>query len=72
MQKIEFDAKVENGKIEVPDELQDRVQGTVHVTVTVKKKREGKSYLRELIENPIDVPNFKPLTRDEIYDRTNR
>lgn len=69
--QIEFEAKVENGKIEVPNDFQINIEGTVYVTIATKKKREGKSYLRELIDNPIELPPFKPLTRDEIYDRNN-
>ena len=69
--QIEFDAMVENGKIEVPDNLRNEIQGVVHVTVSFKKKREGKSYLRDLIDNPIELPSFKPMKRGEIYDRSN-
>lgn len=71
MQRVEFDAKVENGIIEIPDEFQKELNGDVHVVVSVRKERQGKSYLREIIENPIDIPGFRPLTRDEIYDRKN-
>ena len=70
--QLEFRTEMKNGKLDVPVELQGEIDSEVRVIVQTRKARDGKkSYLRELIDNPIELPNFKPMTRDEIYDRDN-
>jgi hypothetical protein len=73
MSTVEFQVTVKNGVIEIPDHYQQEVEAMEVVEVIVKKaeKRTKKisGFLKELIENPIEVKDFKPLTRDEIYDR---
>ena len=73
MSTVEFQATVKNGVIEVPERYQQEVEAMEVVEVIVKKaekkKKKISGFLKELIENPIEVKDFKPLTRDEIYDR---
>ena len=73
MSTIEFQATVKNGVIEIPDQYQQEFEAMEVVEVFVKKaekqKKKISGFLKELIENPIEIKNFKPLTRDEIYDR---
>lgn len=73
MSTVEFQATVKNGVIEIPDQYQQEVEAMEVVEVFVKKaekqKKKVSGFLKELIENPIEVKDFKPLTRDEIYDR---
>ena len=71
MDRIDFDTKAdENGLIRIPDEY---VKGlakkeTIHVTITTS--RPERKTVKRMRENPFHVPDFKPLTRDEIYDRS--
>ena len=74
MSTIKFQATVKNGLIEIPDQYQQEVEAMEVIEVVVKKaEKQNKKisgFLKELIENPIEVKDFKPLTRDEIYDRS--
>lgn len=71
MQAIEFQTTLHNGTIEVPAGLREKLQGEVRVIILADDKTTDEPYdiLTELMKNPIDDPNFKPLTRDEIYER---
>lgn len=69
MQAIEFQTQVKNGSIEVPEELKDKLTGPVRVIVLTEDHVRKPSAIEELLANPIKVENFKPLTRDEIYER---
>lgn len=69
MQAIEFQTQVKNGNIEIPEELKGKLTGLVRVIVLREEKAERTSIIEQLWANPIKVENFKPLTRDEIYER---
>lgn len=73
MSTLEFQAIVRNGVIQIPDQYQQEIEAMEVVEVIVKKAEKQpkkiSGFLKELIENPIIVKDFKPLTRDEIYDR---
>lgn len=70
---IEFETEIENGKIAVPEQFRRQLKNKIKVTVSIKEsaKSDEEPYdiISELMENPINDPNFIPLTRDEIYDR---
>jgi len=76
MDRFEFDAKVEEGGhfIRVPDEYVQGLakEGKIHVTVSTEAdgKRPERETVKRMRENPIHAPGFKPLTREEIYDRS--
>jgi len=73
MSVVRFKATVENGSIIIPTEFRNRVKGKVEVSVRLENKsnaeEEPYDIISELIENPIQAPDFVPLKRDEIYDR---
>lgn len=72
MQAIEFQTFLGKDRIiKVPEDFSEKFNGgKVRVIVLAEEKPvEEKSYLRELIENPVSIPNFKPMPRDEIYER---
>lgn len=67
---IEFKATVNNGTIEIPEEHRDRLEGNVRVIVVAEEKQTPVANLiQELLEQPLQIPDFRPLTRDEIYSR---
>ncbi len=72
MSVVKFEATVENGSIIIPTEFRNRVKGKVEVSVRLENKsneEEPYDIISELMKNPLQVSNPKPLTRDEIYDR---
>lgn len=67
---VEFQAKIQNGLIQIPDEYkQELAEGDdIKVIVLVKKKSfPKKDIIDELTENPVQVNDV--LSREEIYSR---
>jgi hypothetical protein len=70
MHAYEFKAKPENGRIEIPAEYKDKIVGTVRVIVLSQEQRVGAADLIDrLLEHPLEIENFAPLTREEVYER---
>ncbi len=73
MSIVKFEATVDNGNIVIPQKFRGKIKGKVEVFISTKEvgdNSEETNFLREMIENSIHDPDFVPLTRDEIYDRT--
>jgi hypothetical protein len=70
---IEFQTKIKNGIIEIPESYQ--AQFTDHESVRVilipeaRSKQQPTNRLQALIENPLKIDSFTPLKREEIYER---
>lgn len=69
MYAVEFQAKVTNGSIQIPDEFKDKISGAVKVIVLTQEKSPAADMIDRLLENPIKFDTFIPLTREEIYER---
>lgn len=69
MQAIEFQTILKDGVIEVPEKYRENLRGLLRIIVLADAQEEPYDILTELINNPIQDPNFKPLTREEIYER---
>lgn len=70
MQAVEFQTEIEDGMIVVPEQYRSEIDGRqVRVIILAEEKAEPYDIISELINNPLQIPDFKPLTRDEIYDR---
>ncbi|PSB23766.1 hypothetical protein [Stenomitos frigidus] len=73
MVPVEFQAKVENGVIVVPEEYKQSLAeaNTVKVTVLkpVQKKTPRPDIMDELAQNPVSVPGIRSITRDEMHER---
>ena len=71
MTTVEFQAKVENGEIVIPDEYKQEIVGANTVKITVVKQSTKQTsrpdFIDELAKNPVKVDRF--LTRDESHDR---
>lgn len=67
---IKFKAKVNQGKIEIPDIYQDNLQMVEAVEViiydTLAERSSG--IIDRLLEHPIKIQDFVPLSREEIYE----
>ncbi|MEH2321246.1 hypothetical protein [Nostoc sp.] len=67
---IEFQAKIQNGLIQIPDEYKQELNegDDIKVIVLVNKKSfPKKDIIDELTDNPVQVNGV--LTREEIYSR---
>lgn len=78
MYAAEFEAKIENGQIHVPEQFTDRFRNGVRVILlavdsttdsTANSKEPQSSLIEQLLANPVNIPQFHPLKRDEIYAR---
>jgi nicotinate-nucleotide pyrophosphorylase len=69
MQAIEFQAKVKDGSITIPEQYRDSIKGNVRVILLAEDTTENLDMIEYLLANPLNVRNFKPFTRKEIYER---
>ncbi|MDD3827090.1 MAG: hypothetical protein PHY79_14080 [Anaerolineae bacterium] len=74
MYTIEFQTKIENGTIRIPEEhsVRLREQGiseAVRVILYVPGQEYDVDYVERLMSQPIRLDDFVPLRRSEIYDR---
>ncbi len=69
MRAIEFQARIENGTIRIPDEFKTKLTGPVRVIVMTEERSAAKSMIQTLLAEPLKIPDFTPLTREEIYGR---
>jgi hypothetical protein len=69
MNTVEFDAEVANGQIEIPAALRAEVLGPVPVVVFPQTPAPRENKIAEVLRNPLRVPVFQPLTRDEAHEQ---
>lgn len=83
MYAVEFETQITNGHIVVPEELLAELRGNVRVIVLLDdssvtkadldssqpERGEDEDFLTYRMRNPYVIPDFKPLTREEIYER---
>jgi hypothetical protein len=67
MPTIEFQTRIENGAILIPEEYRDRFLGSVRVILMGEELAGDGNLIEELLAKPLKIPEFRPLTRDEIY-----
>ena len=66
---IEFQARIDNGAIELPEKYRDRLKGPVRVILVGEGESSSGNMIDELLARPLQIPDFRPLSRDEIYAR---
>ena len=69
MHAIEFQSKVKNGTISIPEQYRNRIKGNVRVILLTEENSESFDMVEHLLANPLNLEGFKPLTRDEIYEQ---
>ena len=71
MYAVEFQAMIQNGTIQVPYQYQQRFKKPVRVILLTEQEEESAptNYIEELMKHPLHIPDFEPLSREEIYDR---
>ncbi len=70
MQAVEFQAKIKNGKIEIPSQYQDKLKNVVRVIILTDDSETPANLIDQLLATPLKVKNFKPLSRADIYERS--
>jgi hypothetical protein len=69
MYAIEFQAKIKNGSIEIPEEYRRRLreQGSdnaVRVIILTTERETSTDFIDQLLANPIAASDFIPFTRE--------
>lgn len=69
MSVIEFQTYIDQGTIEVPSQYLAQVKGRARVIILTDDLDDDGDMVEYLFDHPYHVEDFKPLTRDEIYER---
>jgi hypothetical protein len=69
MYAIEFQATVKNGTIEIPKVYRDRFKERVRVILLAEEESGAMNLIDQLLQHPVKVAGFKPLAREEVYER---
>jgi hypothetical protein len=70
MYAVEFQAKIKNGTIEIPEVYRKRFKERVRVILLAEEESTIVNLIDQLLQHPLKVAEFKPLSREEIYERT--
>ncbi len=69
MEAFEFKTKIKDGIIQIPRKYSRKVGSTVKVIILSDLKPKHSDMIDELLEHPVKIADFKPLSRDAIYER---
>lgn len=69
MNAIEFQTKVKDGSITIPEEYRNRIKGNVRVILLTDESADKVDMIEHLLSAPLNIQGFKPLTREEIYEQ---
>lgn len=65
---VEFQATVKDGVIEIPRQYLRDLPNRVRVILLVEEASQPTTnFIDQLLAHPIQVKDFRPLTREEIY-----
>ena len=70
MYAIEFNAKIKDGTIDIPEEYRDQFKTSVRVILMAEESIEKSNYIAQLLKKPIKVVGFEPMAREEIHERS--
>ncbi len=69
MQALKFKATIKNGVIAIPREYRDRFPEHVSVIIIPEAKTQGEDAIDRLLSNPLNLPDFRPLSREAVHER---
>jgi hypothetical protein len=69
MYAVEFQAKIKEGTIEIPLQYRDQLKEVVRVIILADVQEKTVNVIDQLLEKPLKIEEFQPLSRDEIYAR---
>jgi hypothetical protein len=72
MYAVEFQTKITNGSIELPQEFIGKLVGEVRVIVLKQEQPAAVEILTDnlidrLLDKPVSLDAFKPMSREDIY-----
>ena len=70
MEAFEFKTKIKDGIIQIPKKYTKKIGNTVKVIILSDHKSKFSDIVDTLLEHPVKVEDFKPFSRDEIYERS--
>jgi hypothetical protein len=70
MYAVEFQATIKDGAIEIPEVYRHRFRERVRVILLAEEESTTVNLIDQLLQHPLKVPEFKPFTRDEMYERS--
>lgn len=69
MYAVEFRTTIDDGVIRIPIEYQGRFTKGVRVILLAEEIEGTETYIDKLLARPLKVKDFRPLTREDIYER---
>jgi len=69
MYAIEFQTRIEEGVIQIPVQYRDKLKQVVRVIILSNVQEKTVNLIDQLLESPLKVEGFQPLSREEIYAR---
>ena len=73
MASVEFQAKVENGNIVIPEEYKQELSevATVKIVISKQSKQQLISFdiMHELAQNPVSISGIRTISREEMHER---
>lgn len=76
MYAVEFKTRIKDGIIELPKRFRGTISDTVKVILlkegnatTAAKPPRSPDMVEKLLATPLEIREFRPLSRDEIYAR---
>jgi hypothetical protein len=66
MYAVEFQAKIKNGTIEIPEVYRKGFKERVRVILLAEEESATVNLIDQLLQHPLKVAGFKPLSREEI------
>ncbi|MBD2307813.1 MULTISPECIES: hypothetical protein [unclassified Chroococcidiopsis] len=73
MSSVEFQAKVENGNIVIPDEYRQELSEVATVKIVISKQSKQQfipfDIMDELAQNPVSISGIRTISREEMHER---
>ena len=70
MYAVEFKTKIKDGIIIIPKKYRKILKKNVKVIVLTEEKESQKpDIIDNMLDSPLKISDFKPMSRDDIYDR---
>jgi len=70
---VEFQAKVENGNIVIPEEYKQELSEVATVKIIISKQSKQQSIpfdiMDELAQNPVSISGIRTISREEMHER---
>ncbi len=69
MEAIEFKTTIKNGMIQIPRKYSRKLGNSVKVIILSDLPAKKNDIVDELMENPVKIDSFTPLSREDIHER---